>query len=106
MAVISIIKILRVNEVRSGVKDNRPWKMQDAECILLDDNGEETQVGVLSLPKHLMEENAPARGTYVGSFSLQAGMKDRRIGAVLTGLQPYGVKTAPAAAAVASKAST
>lgn len=104
MAVTSIIKVIKVNEKRTGSKDGRAWEMQDAECILLDDTGEEAQVGVLSLPKHLRGENAPARGIYLGSFALQAGMRDRRIEAVLTGLQPYGVKTPPAAAAASSKA--
>lgn len=106
MAVTSIIKIIKINEKRTGSKDGRAWEMQDAECILLDENGEEAQVGVLSLPKHLRGDSAPARGIYLGSFALQAGMRDRRIEAVLTGLQPYGVKTSPGAAAAASKAST
>lgn len=99
MALTSIIKILVVNEKRNGVKDGRPWEMQDAECILLDDNGEEQQVGVLPLPKALMGDNAPKRGTYIGAFALQAGMRDRRIGAVLTALTPYPVKVAPVVSA-------
>lgn len=92
MSLNSIIKIIKVNEKRSGVKDGRPWEMQDAECILLDENGEEQQVGVLPLPKHLMGDAAPSRGIYLGAFALRAGLRDRRIEATLTGLQPYGVK--------------
>lgn len=107
MAITSIIKIIKVNELRKGSKDGREWAMQDAECILLDDNGEEQQVGVLMLPRDLRGEKAPARGIYLGSFTLQAGMRDRRIEAQLVGLQPYHVpKSGPAAApapAVASK---
>lgn len=88
MALTSIIQIIKTNEKRSGVKDGRPWEMQDAECILLDDSGAATQVGVLPLPKHLMGELAPLPGVYAGSFALQAGMRDRRIQAVLTDLRP------------------
>lgn len=96
MAITSIIKIIKVNELRNGVKDGRPWQMQDAECILMDENGEEQQVGVLMLPKHLRGDQAPLRGIYLGSFALQAGMRDRRIEAVLTGLQLYKVPEAKA----------
>ena len=92
MSLTSIIKIIKVNEKRSGVKDGRPWEMQDAECILLDENGEEQQVGVLPLPKTLMGDAAPGKGIYLGAFALRAGLRDRRIEAVLTALQPYGIK--------------
>ena len=30
----ALIQIIRTNDARSGVKDGRPWKMQDAECLL------------------------------------------------------------------------
>lgn len=98
MAFTSVIRIIKVNEARNGVKDGRAWEMQDAECILLDENGEEQQVGVLMLPKDL--RNKVQRGTYLGSFALSAGLRDRRIEAVLTGLTPYNTTTpSPRAAA-------
>lgn len=108
MALTSIIKIIKINEPRSGIKDNRAWEMQDCECILLDDTGEETQVGVLMLPKHLRGKaedgtsRAPQRGTYAASFALQASMKDRRIEAVLTDLKPYPLRSAPVASSPAA----
>lgn len=102
MSLTSIIKIIKVNERRTGSKDGRAWEMQDAECILLDEHGEEQQVGVLSLPKHLRGDAAPQRGIYLGSFALQAGLRDRRIEAILTGLQPYDVRRPAAPAAKAS----
>ncbi|WP_343593349.1 hypothetical protein [Paracidovorax wautersii] len=89
MSFTSVLQILKVNDLRSGSKDGRAWQMQDAECILLGDSGEVQQVGVLQLPRHLVGEAAPAPGTYVGGFALQAGMRDRRISAVLVSLQPY-----------------
>lgn len=104
MAIASILQILKVNDKRSGVKDGRPWEMQDAECVLLDDAGVMQQVGVLQLPKHLMGDTAPFPGVYLGAFALQAGMKDRRISAVLTALTPYDTrKASPPAAAAAVK---
>lgn len=100
MSLHSIIRIIKVNEKRSGTKDGRAWELQDAECLLLDDNGEAQQVGVLSLPKHLRGDNAPKPGVYLGAFALQAGLRDRRIEALLTNLQPYTVpQRAPAKAA-------
>jgi hypothetical protein len=86
----SILQIIKVNELRSGSKDGRAWEMQDAECILLDETGAPTQVGVLMLPKDL-RGNATT-GIYLGSFALRPNLSTRRIEAVLTGLQPYDIK--------------
>lgn len=86
----SILQIIKVNEKRSGAKDGRPWEMQDAECILLNDDGSPSSVGVLMLPKVLRGDCKP--GVYLGSFALQASLRDRRIEAVLVGLQPYEVR--------------
>ena len=84
----SILQILKLNDPRSGVKNDRKWEMQDAECIILDEVGNPTQVGVLMIPKELMGKVSP--GVFMGSFALKAsGARDggRRIEAVLTGLQ-------------------
>lgn len=86
----SILQILKVNEARSGTKDGRAWEMQDAECLLLKEDGSVDQVGVLMLPKELRNKVGP--GTYLGSFALRPNMASRRIEAVLTGLQPYSTK--------------
>lgn len=90
----SILRILKVNEARSGNKDGRAWEMQDAECLLLKDDGEIDQVGVLMLPKELRNNVKP--GDYLGTFSLRPNMASRRIEAVLVGLTPYAVKGTPA----------
>ena len=82
----AIVQIIKVNEARSGNKDGRAWEMQDAECILLTENGEADQVGVLMVPKDL--RGKVERGTYTGSFTLRASLRDRRIEAVLVGLTP------------------
>lgn len=94
----ALIQIIKVNEQRSGVKEGRPWSMQDAECLLLDDNAQPTMVGVLQLPKDLMGDKAPKPGIYTGSFALKSGLRDRRIEAVLTSLVSAAdrIKTRPA----------
>lgn len=82
----ALIQIIKVNDLRTGTKDGRNWELQDAECLLLNDDGSPQSVGVLSLPKTLRGSNAPRVGTYTGIFTLQAGLRDRRIEAVLVGL--------------------
>lgn len=93
----AIIQILKVNDVKSGVskKTGNPYELQDAECVLLNDDGTPSQIGVLSIPKDL--RNKVQAGTYTGSFSLRPDLQTRRIEAVLTGLNPYAVRTAKAA---------
>ncbi len=104
MAFTSIIQILKVNELKKGVssKNGRPYEIQDCECALLADTGELEQVGVLQLGRDMMGDNAPKVGTYSASFALRAGMTDRKIGAVLTGLTPYDVRKPGASAAPAA----
>lgn len=85
----SIIQILKLNEARSGEKNGRKWEMQDAECLLLNEDGSVNQVGVLMLPKDLLGKVNP--GTFMGTFALRADTSregQRRINAILTGLQP------------------
>ena len=92
----SIIQILKVNEVRKGIsaKTNKPWEMQDAECILINADGSVGSVGVLQLPKSLMGDKTPTSGTYTATFALVSGMTDRKINAVLTALTPVARKAA------------
>lgn len=80
----AFIQIIKVNDAKSGEKDGRKWELQDCECILLNDDGSPSQVGVLSLPKALRGQVKPGR--YTGSFTLQPDLRTRRIEAVLVGL--------------------
>lgn len=91
----SIIQILKVNDLRTGNKDGRAWEMQDAECVLLNDDGTPASVGVLSLPKDLRGKVQP--GVYLGSFALRPDMSSRKIGAVLVGLNPMPPRAGKAA---------
>lgn len=86
MAFSSLVQVLKVNEARSGNKNGRDWKMQDAECILLDDKGQPDSVGVLMIPKDLMDKVGP--GKYTASFALRPNLSTRKIEAVVTALVP------------------
>ncbi|MFY7928795.1 MAG: hypothetical protein ACOVS5_07975 [Oligoflexus sp.] len=100
----SIIQILKLNDARSGEKNGRKWEMQDAECLLLNEDGTVNQVGVLMLPKDLMGKVQP--GTFMGTFALRADTSregQRRINAILTGLQPIDQRK-PAATTARSAA--
>lgn len=90
MSFTAVLQVLKLNEPRSGEKNGRRWEMQDAECLILDDTGAVSQVGVLMIPKDLMGK--VTLGTFTGSFALRADTSregQRRIQAVLTGLVPF-----------------
>lgn len=89
----AVIQILKVNELKSGVskKTGNPYELQDAECVLLDDNGQPSQIGVLGIPKDLRGKVTP--GVYTGSFALRPDLTTRRIEAVLTGLNQVPVRS-------------
>ena len=87
-ALTSLLRIIVVNEARSGTKEGRPWEMQDAECILMNDDGSPKQVGVLQLPKEIRAKGTVKPGDYSGSFALRPDLRTRRIGAVLVDLTP------------------
>lgn len=85
------LQILKVNPIREGVGkvSNQPYRMQDCECVILNDKGEPDEVGVLMLGKDQVGNTGA--GTYVGAFAMRADKSEkgqRRIGAVLTGLRP------------------
>ncbi|MFE1572230.1 hypothetical protein ACFIQG_10470 [Comamonas odontotermitis] len=87
MAFSSIIEILKVGDIRSGVgKTGKPWQMQEAECILRDQDGGVVQVGVLDVPRDLIDNLRP--GVYTASFTLSAHYQSRKIGAQLVALTP------------------
>lgn len=94
----SIIQILKLNDPKTGTssKTGKAYDMQDAECLLLTEDGQIDQVGVLQVPKNLREKISV--GTFRGTFAMQANFASRRIEAVLTDLTPFPAKSAPAAA--------
>jgi hypothetical protein len=93
----SVVQILKVNDPRSGIgKNNKPWQMQEAECILLDGDGAVSQVGVLDVPKEMIGTIVP--GTYTVTFSLAAHYQTRKIESRLTNLTRLPAKQERSAA--------
>jgi hypothetical protein len=85
------LQILKVNPINEGIGkvSKQPYRMQDCECLILNEDGSVDEVGVLMLSKD--QVGVTKEGTYVGSFSMRADKSkegQRRIGAVLTGLTP------------------
>lgn len=97
----SIVQILKVNEVIEREWEGRKYKVQDCECLLLNDDGTPAQVGVLKVPQDLHGQFK--EGVYIGSFAMRPDRKTRVLGAVLVGLQPYAVgKPSPVASSAAA----
>jgi hypothetical protein len=88
---LSYIKVIKVNELRKGIskKTGNPYEMQDAECLLLDEAGNASNVGVLMIPKDLMGKVSP--GDYACSFTLGTDM-ERRVIARVTELRPVKIE--------------
>ena len=105
MQMTSLIQILKVGDVKDKSWEGRAYQSQECECVLLTPDGEMDSVGVLRLSEDF-RKSPPVKGTYSAVFSLVASPKDRRIGAVVTGLTPVPSnairRAAPAASAAAS----
>lgn len=101
MNATSLIQIIKVGPVVPKTYEGRNYTVQECECILLNDDGSPEAVGVLRLHESMKGDKAPGLGTYTAKFSLMPSPKDRKIGAVLTGLTPVG-KQAPQPAPVRS----
>lgn len=86
MNATSKLQIIKVGPVVPKTYEGRSYEIQEAECITLNDDGSVNQVAVLRLGEQMRGEKAPKTGTYTATFSLVANPKDRRLGAVLTGL--------------------
>lgn len=95
----SLIQIIKVGELKDKTYEGRSYQTQEAECLLLNDDGSVECVGVLRLGEKFRGDNLPKLGVYQAHFSLVASPKDRRIGAVVTGLLPREVKPGRAAPA-------
>lgn len=91
----SLIQIIKVGPVQDKTFEGRSYQVQEAECILMNDDGTPESVGVLRLDEKMRGQNAPGVGTYSAKFSLKPSPKDRKIGAVLTGLTPVGKAAQP-----------
>ena len=98
----SVIEILLItNKSGKAKKSGNDYSINEAHCVLRNDDGTPGAVGVLVIPKAL--EDVAKQGMYTASFGLVAasfGEQQGRIVAQLTGLTPvpsnFQRKAAPA----------
>jgi hypothetical protein len=89
----SLIQILKLNEPRPWNMDGKSGLSHSAECLLLNDDGTISQVGVLKIKGDDLIKKAQV-GVYSGSFAMRANPASRVIEAVLTDLTPIPSKAA------------
>ncbi len=87
----SLIQILKLNEPRPWNMDGKSGLSHSAECLLLNDDGSISQVGVLKIKGDDLIKKAQV-GVYSGSFAMRANPASRVIEAVLTDLTPIPSK--------------
>lgn len=88
----SIIRVLKLNDPKPWAFEGRTGTSHTAECMLMTADGEVESVGVLSIPKDLVEKVKV--GTYTASFSLRANPASRRIEAMLVDVTPLPARAA------------
>lgn len=100
----SFIQVLVAQPIRKGIskKNGQPYEMQEADCVMLDEDGTLLQVGVMTVPREQMGKLEP--GVYQPSFGISVNFQSRVITPVLMGLT--AVRRAPSAAAPAAPASS
>ena len=91
MNATSKIQILKVGQVQDKSYEGRSYQIQEAECVMLNDDGSVEGVAVLRLGEKMRGENAPKPGFFTAAFTLRANPKDRRLEASLAGLTPFEV---------------
>lgn len=103
--IASILEILLItNKSGKAKKSGNDYSINEAHCVLRNEDGTPGAVGVLVIPKQL--EEVAKQGMFTASFGLvaaQYGENQGRIVAQLTGLTPvppgFRAKPAPAPAA-------
>jgi hypothetical protein len=85
----SKIQILLVGPVQDKKWEGRAYQVQEAECIMLNDDGSPQGVAVLRLDDSMRGDKAPKAGLFTASFTLRANPKDRRLEARLAGLVAF-----------------
>jgi hypothetical protein len=85
----SKIQILVVGPVQDKKWEGREYQIQEAECVMLNDDGSPQGVAVLRLADEMRGPNAPKPGLFTAAFTLRANPKDRRLEARLAGLTPF-----------------
>jgi hypothetical protein len=86
----SLIQVIKVQDQKSGIAklSGRPYTMQEAECLLLSDDGSPVEVGVFMVPKDMIGKLVA--GHYLASFTLGTD-RERRVTARVVQLRPVKV---------------
>lgn len=99
----SYLRVIKVNEVRKGVSSvtRKPYEMQDASCIVLDELGQVVTVGLFMVPKDLTGALQP--GDYACGFGLGVD-REGKITARIASLSPVKIENGRVTAQPAVKA--
>lgn len=102
----AFIKVLVVQEIRKGTgKNGKPYEFQEVDCLTLDADGVELQVGVTPVPAPLVGKIT--RGLYAPVYGMRVDFQSRKIMPAIVdftpvpSLAPVG-RAAPVAAAPAA----
>ena len=94
----SYIQILVAQKPKEGVgKNGKPYKFQEADCVMLDEDGVMLQVGLLDVPGDLIDKLKP--GVYQAGYGMRVDYQSRKIKPVVMSLTPVRQKVADAAPA-------
>lgn len=91
---IQVFALQPVQNVKSK-KDGREFPVQKASCQFLDENGEQLQVGVMSVSSADIGKLKP--GIYRPRFGMRIDYNSNEVKPILAGLDPMPSRTAPAA---------
>lgn len=94
----SFIQILVAQKPSEGIgKNGKPYKVQNADCVMLDEDGVMLQVGVMRVPNDLIDKIKP--GVYQPGFGIRVDFQSREIKPVLMSLTLVRQKVADVAPA-------
>jgi len=85
------LRVIKVNEVREGVSSvtRKAYRMQDASCIVLDEQGQIVTVGLFMIPKDMTGLLQP--GDYACTFGLAVD-REGKINARISALSPVKIE--------------
>lgn len=100
----AFIRVLIVQEVRKGVskRTGTPFEMQEIDCMTLDENGVEMQVGVMQVPAPLLGKIT--RGTYAPVYGMRVDFASRGIKPAIVDLTPVSGAPTPGRVVKAAEA--
>ncbi len=96
---IQIFALQPVQPIKSK-KDGREFHIQKASCQFLDENGEQLQVGVMTLPSAEVGKIKP--GIYRPRYGMRMDYNNNEVKPVISGFDPMPTRQSPAAAAAKS----